>query len=81
MKLLITALLVSVSVLLSSAPAGAANLASGQKLEVRVDPKKLDVETAALWQRFGGWCAIAEWQPAVKKCEESKEGDNVTTRC
>ena len=38
-----------------SAPAGAANLASGQKLEVRVDPKKLDVETAALWQRFGGW--------------------------
>ena len=77
MKLLITALLVSVSVLLSSAPAGAANLASGQKLEVQVDPKKLDVETAALWQRFGGWCAIAEWQPAVKKCEESKEGDNV----
>ena len=77
MKPLITALLVSASALLCSAPAGAASLASGQKLKVRVDPKKVEVETAALWQRFGGWCAIAEWQPAVKKCGESKEGDNV----
>ncbi len=77
MQPLIVALLVSASVLLSSAAAGAASLASGQKLKVKVDPNKVDVETAALWQHFGGWCAIAEWQPAVKKCEESKEGDNV----
>jgi hypothetical protein len=26
---------------------------SGQKLKVRVDLKKVDVETTALWQRFG----------------------------
>ncbi len=61
----------------ASAPADAASLASGKKLEVKVDPKKVDAETAALWQRFGGWCAIAEWHPAVKKCEETKEGDDV----
>jgi len=77
MKPLITALLVSASVLLIGEAAGAASLASGQKLKVHVDPKMVDAETAALWQRFGSWCAIAEWQPAVKKCEASKEGDNV----
>jgi hypothetical protein len=56
-------------------PAEAASLASGKKLEVKVDPKKVDEESKALWSRFGGWCAIAEWHPAVKKCEEAKEGD------
>jgi polyketide cyclase/dehydrase/lipid transport protein len=77
MKSLITALLVSSSLILVSEVADAANLASGKKLEVKVDPKKIGEETTALWQRFGGWCAIAEWQPAVKKCEETKEGSNV----
>lgn len=53
----------------------AASLAVGKKIEVRVDAKKMNEERAALWKRFGGWCAIAEWHPAVAKCEESKEGD------
>ncbi len=56
--------------------AEAASLTSGKKLEVKVDPAKVDAEKKALWDRFGGWCAIADWHPAVKSCEESKEGDD-----
>ncbi len=56
--------------------AEAASLTSGKKLEVDVDPDKVREETAALWKRFGGWCAIAEWHPAIKSCEETKEGDD-----
>ena len=55
--------------------AHAASLTSGKKLEVRVDEAKVEEEKKALWAQFGGWCAIAEWHPAVKTCEESKEGD------
>ena len=56
--------------------AEAASLTSGKKLEVHVDEDKVEAEKKALWDRFGGWCAIAEWHPAVKSCEESKEGDD-----
>lgn len=59
---------------LLTVPAGAASLAVGKKLEVNVDPKQMDAEKAALWKKFGGWCAISEWHPAIAKCEESKEG-------
>ncbi len=54
--------------------AHAASLAVGKKLEVNVDPKKMDAEKQALWKTFGGWCAISEWHPAIAKCEESKDG-------
>lgn len=56
--------------------AEAASLAVGKKLELNVDPKNMDAEKARLWGQFGGWCAIADWHPAVAKCEESKEGDD-----
>jgi hypothetical protein len=55
--------------------AEAASLASGKKLEVKVDPKTLAEDRAALWAKYGGWCAIAKWHPAIVKCEESKDGD------
>lgn len=62
--------------LAAPAPAGyAASLAVGKKVEIEVDAKKMDAEKAALWKRFGGWCAIADWHPAIARCEESKEGD------
>lgn len=65
-----------VAISFAAAPiAQAASLAVGKKIEVRVDAKKMNEERAALWKRFGGWCAISEWHPAVAKCEESKEGD------
>lgn len=54
----------------------AASLAVGKKIEVNVDPKKMNEERAALWQKFGGWCSIKDWHPAVANCEESGEGDN-----
>lgn len=57
------------------APASAASLAVGKKLELKVDPKKMDEERKALWSKFGGWCAIKDWHPAVASCEESTEGD------
>jgi hypothetical protein len=39
--------------------------------------KRTEVEGKAedLWKKYGGFCAIADWHPAVAKCEESKEGD------
>jgi len=55
-------------------PAEAAKLAVGTKVEVNVNAKKMAEEKAALWKKFGGWCSIAEWHPAIAKCEESKEG-------
>jgi hypothetical protein len=76
MKSLVTALSVVCALFALGGVASAASLTSGKKLEVNVDPAKVDAETAALWERFGGWCAIAEWHPAVKSCEETKEGDD-----
>lgn len=56
-------------------PALAASLAVGKKIEVHVDPAKMSEERAALWQRFGSWCAIKDWHPAIADCVASKEGD------
>jgi hypothetical protein len=72
---LITTLLLSAALAAFVTNAEAASIASGKKLEVHVDEAKVDAEKKALWDRFGGWCAIAEWHPAIKSCEESKEGD------
>jgi Polyketide cyclase / dehydrase and lipid transport len=77
MNSLFTALFVSCALGALCGAADAASLTSGKKLEVNVDPAKVDAEKKALWARFGGWCAIAEWHPAVKSCEEIKEGDDV----
>lgn len=76
MRALFTALLTICACVMLGAAADAAGLASGKKLEVKVNPAKVKEETAALWDRFGGWCAIAEWHPAVKSCEEVKEGND-----
>ncbi len=73
---LLTGLLAAVGIATFGDVAGAASLATGKKLEVKVDPKKIEEEKTALWAKFGGWCAIAEWHPAIKACEESKEGDD-----
>lgn len=75
MKLPILALLLSATLLPLGGGAKAASIASGKKLEVHVDEAKVEDEKKALWAQFGGWCAIAEWHPAIKTCEESKEGD------
>ncbi len=76
-KALFTAVAVSLSFAGLSGSAEAANLTSGKKLELKVDPDNVAAETAALWKQFGGWCAIAEWHPLIKSCEESKDGDTV----
>ena len=47
--------------------------ARGQSRSQKVVAEK----TAALWDRFGGWCAIADWHPAIKSCKETKEGDDI----
>ena len=58
-----------------STTAEAASLAVGKKLELKVDPKKMNEERKRLWAQFGGWCAIKDWHPAIANCEESTEGD------
>jgi hypothetical protein len=75
MKLRIAASAALAIGILSAPMAHAASLAVGKKAEVKVDPKKMDAERGALWERFGGWCAIKDWHPAVEKCDASKEGD------
>jgi hypothetical protein len=75
MRLPITAVLLSLALMPFAGSAQAASIASGKKLEVRADPDKIDAEKNDLWAKFGGWCQIAEWHPAVKKCEATKEGD------
>ncbi|NOT72133.1 MAG: SRPBCC family protein [Hyphomicrobium sp.] len=71
-KSLLALLAVNVAV---SMPVQAASLAVGKKAEIKVDAKKMDDERAGLWKKFGAWCAIKDWHPAVASCEESKEGD------
>lgn len=72
---LATAILAGVGLGLTMAPLNAASLVSAKKLEVDVDETKAEAERTALWAKIGGWCAIAEWHPAIAKCEESKDGD------
>jgi len=76
-KVLLTPVAVSLSLAGLGGAAEAASLTSGKKLEVNVDPDNVAAETAALWKQFGGWCAIAEWHPSIKSCEESKDSDTV----
>lgn len=77
MRAVLTAFFAAFAFLAFGISADAASLTSGKRLEVDVDPDKVNEETAKLWERFGGWCAIAEWHPAVKTCEEVKDGDDV----
>ena len=53
--------------------ANAASIAVGKKLELKVDPTKMNDERTRLWEQFGGWCALKDWHPAVASCEESTE--------
>ncbi len=54
----------------------AASLVSAKKLEINVDPDKVEAARQDLWSKIGGWCAIAQWHPAIATCEESKSGDS-----
>lgn len=55
--------------------ASAASLTSNQQLEVKITQRTADAEVQRLWDRFGSWCGIAEWHPAVRSCSSGKEGD------
>lgn len=74
MRIILTMAAAAAAFALTAGGADAGSVAVGKKLEVKVDAKQMDAEKAALWKKFGGWCAIAEWHPAIAKCVESKEG-------
>ena len=78
MKALASAVAVALALGAAGDVAQAASLASGKKLEVKVDAKTLAEDRAALWAKYGGWCAISEWHPAIAKCEAGKDGDSET---
>ena len=59
------------------ATAQAGSLAVGKRIKINVDAKAAEKARADLWQKFGGWCAIKDWHPAIANCEESKDGDTV----
>jgi Polyketide cyclase / dehydrase and lipid transport len=75
MKVFFASIAMVAALALAAGGAQAASLISGKKIEVNVDPNKIADERKALWAKYGGWCAIAEWHPTVAKCVESKEGD------
>lgn len=54
--------------------ADAASVAVGKKLEIKVNPAKMNDERTRLWSQFGGWCQIKDWHPAVTNCEETTDG-------
>lgn len=54
------------------AAAAIASAASG--ISVR-QVTKLSGSEKDVWAKFGGFCAIKDWHPALAGCEESKEGD------
>lgn len=60
---------------LSFGYASAGNLVVGRKAEINVDPNNVAKESADLWAKFGSWCAIKDWHPAIASCEEIKDGD------
>ncbi|MBS0249530.1 MAG: SRPBCC family protein [Proteobacteria bacterium] len=59
--------------------ASAAKLSSSEKIEIKVDRKAAKDNSKLLWERFGNFCQIAEWHPAVRSCTEGKE-DGVVYR-
>lgn len=74
-KMIVAAALAAAACLPFTA-AEAASLFSAKKLEINVDPKEVEQQRKAVWDKLGGWCAISTWHPAVAKCEESKEGED-----
>ncbi len=37
----------------------------------------INAPVAQVWAKIGGWCAIKDWHPAVAKCDEMREGDEL----
>jgi hypothetical protein len=73
--LVATAIIGGAMLSLGTVAVNAASLVSAKKLEVNVEEAKAAAERTALWAKIGGWCAIAEWHPAIAKCEASKDGN------
>jgi Polyketide cyclase / dehydrase and lipid transport len=65
---------VAAAIVTGAGVAQAASLFVAKKVEVIVNPKKMEAEKKALWAKFGGFCAIKDWHPAVANCEETKDG-------
>lgn len=58
--------------------AGSQTLFAAQSLQV-TKTLKVDKSAADVWKAIGEFCAIADWHPAVAKCEMSK-ADGATWR-
>ena len=37
----------------------------------------IDKPVEVVWEKIGGWCAIAEWHPAIVKCNEQRDDENL----
>jgi len=63
-------ILYGIAALAMAALPGAALAEGALSAKHRVE---LAAQPAELWQKIGGWCAIADWHPAVATCEETEE--------
>ncbi len=57
---------------------GSSAAMAAQSLQV-TKSLKVDMSAEEVWKAIGGFCAIADWHPAVEKCEVS-EADGATWR-
>ncbi|HML27862.1 MAG TPA: SRPBCC family protein [Hyphomicrobium sp.] len=69
----VLALLVITGVFSAADSASAATLSSRETIAIKADPKAVNEDAKVLWERFGNFCEIAEWHPAVRSCTEGKE--------
>lgn len=59
----------------SAALVAAAVLLCSSTFAVEVKQRvEIEGDMDEVWAKFGGWCAISQWHPAVAKCEEAKDG-------
>ncbi|MEQ1709766.1 MAG: SRPBCC family protein, partial [Hyphomicrobium sp.] len=65
----------TLAALILAASASAAFAASGVVVGKSAELKGKKLEDVVA--KFGAFCSIEKWHPAVAKCEESKEGNDV----
>lgn len=69
----VLALLVFTALVSTAETAAAVTLSSSERIVIKADPKAADDDVKGLWARFGNFCEIAEWHPAIRSCTEGKE--------
>ena len=69
-KTIVAALVCGVAATLASVAFAASGVVVAKSVEIK------GKTPAQVMEKFGAFCAIGQWHPALAKCEESKEGND-----